>query len=422
MRSSAKFWQVFRRSNFLSEIAKADPSFLFAMFFILEEKTMNAQKRYAFQCVWPLLVVVLALLLTTGCSLVKIESPGEPLPRRDVNARIMTYDFARHLVDVVEETADTIVVESSDFMIQLNAIRWKIGALSATRDAVFQATPIFSLIDTWTFCRQMTLFFEEGNGKEMFGEWQSAVIYACDSLETEITQIARKSTSAKEYSEYLAFVDDYVSHHHLEDILFRRESTFPALKRHLGIPDSVAVSTVGTLPQVMDNFASSTMIIGEQFPKLTSWKTKLYLKDTGLDTLNVQEHLDSLTVLVDRLASVAENSPQLIDSSFKNLSTHLLPLLKNIDQQRLETLSALGMERAALSESIRQGRMEITADFERISKDLLDSALTHIRKTINSILFFAVIILIIVLGIPFTLGFIVGRTLKKGSVKDEKAL
>jgi hypothetical protein len=37
----------------------------------------------------------------------------------------------------------------------------------------------------------------------------------------------------------------------------------------------------------------------------------------------------------------------------------------------------------------------------------------HARKVINSILFFGLLIIIVVLGAPFTLGFIVGRTIKK---------
>jgi hypothetical protein len=205
-------------------------------------------------------------------------------------------------------------------------------------------SPEAALIDTWTFCKQMTLFFHGGNGKGMFGEWQSIVTDACESLETEINDIARNMLPVQEFKTNEAFVNEYVQEHPLHDISFIRESAFSGWKRYMGIPDSLAVATVGTLPQVLDDFASRTLIYGEQIPQVTSWRADLFVKNNRLDSLKVQERFDSLTVLMERLAAIAENSPQLIDSSFKNLSTHLKPVMENIDRQRLETLEALSLE------------------------------------------------------------------------------
>jgi hypothetical protein len=283
----------------------------------------------------------------------------------------------------------------------------------AVRTAIFQTSPEAALVDTWTFCKQMTLFFHEGHGKNMFGKWQPFVTDACESLEAEIYDIARNTLPEREFKINEVFVNEYVQMHQLHDITFARESAFSGWKDYRGIEDSVAVTTVGSLPQVLDDFASRTLIYGEQIPQMTSWRADLFVKNNQLDSLKIRESLDTLTVLMERFAIIAENSPQLIDSALQNLSTHMKPVLENIDRQRLETLEALSLERAALSETIRRGRMELTADAERISNDLVEKAMTHVRKMINSILFFGLLIIIVVLGIPFTLGFIVGRTIKK---------
>ena len=98
------------------------------------------------------------------CSLITIQSKDEPLSTRELNARILTHEFGTFFFQMVDATADSIITQSDDALVQLNALRWKINAVSECQNANFQAAPMYALIDTWVFTAQMKEFFKIGNG------------------------------------------------------------------------------------------------------------------------------------------------------------------------------------------------------------------------------------------------------------------
>lgn len=77
----------------------------------------------------PLALAVLAVGLA-GCSLVSLKSPEKPLSARDLNARILTHEYAAHFMADIAHAADAIAEASSDPAVRLNALRWKIAAVS----------------------------------------------------------------------------------------------------------------------------------------------------------------------------------------------------------------------------------------------------------------------------------------------------
>ena len=70
------------------------------------------------------------LLSLAGCSLVTLKSPEKPLSARDLNARILTHEFAARFILAVEQTADEMTAGTDDPRIELNTLRWKIGRAS----------------------------------------------------------------------------------------------------------------------------------------------------------------------------------------------------------------------------------------------------------------------------------------------------
>jgi hypothetical protein len=181
------------------------------------------------------------------CSLITFESLDEPLSTRELNARILTHEFGAELFQLVDATADSIITQSDDGLIQLNALRWKINAVSECQNANFQEAPIYALIDTWIFVAQMNGFFKEGNGSSLFGPWQPEVIATSGQLESRIREITQSVTSRIDFSRHQQFVNEYVQANTFETIDFSRESIKPEWHDFWGIEDSTAVKSVGTL-------------------------------------------------------------------------------------------------------------------------------------------------------------------------------
>ena len=81
------------------------------------------------------------------------------------------------------------------------AIMWKIRAVAACQNAIFEAPPIPAFIDLATLGVQMNEFFETGAGKELFGERQQTAIDATRAIRMEMERLVRDALTEKQYSD-----------------------------------------------------------------------------------------------------------------------------------------------------------------------------------------------------------------------------
>jgi len=115
------------------------------------------------------LACALGAALLGGCFSLSVQTPGEPLPPKEIRMRTETRQFAAQISERVQRVADAIGVQSSDAAVQADALRWKIGASVASRGAAYRSVPRLALVDTWTFAAQMDAFFRDGAGRQQFG-------------------------------------------------------------------------------------------------------------------------------------------------------------------------------------------------------------------------------------------------------------
>lgn len=364
-------------------------------------------------------------LFATSCSLfnVDLNTGVEPLPSKELNTRILLHDFANDFSGQVEHVADSIIQVTQDKEMRMHALYWKINATSMSRQVIFQMVPYASLVDTWTFCRQQKDFFTTGAGSSYFGEYQPAVQAVSQKLEDQVAFIARIVSKNKEFNSYSKFVDDFAETHPFEDIQFSRKSLLTELNKALGIPDSAAVGTVGTMPEAISDLSSRMNDYSKQLPKVTRWRTQAWLMEEGVDSVNIVALMDSINLLTSRIAYIADNSPELLDTAMIKLNAQLTPLVNRLDRKWSETLWKLGEERIALinaldsqrvaiSETVSVEREVIMKDLNTLSNELVERSWVHIKQLIVRSLFLILLILIVMLGLPFGLGYLTGRTLK----------
>ena len=108
-------------------------------------------------------MAILCALAVPGlfaCSLLSIRTPDKPLPPREINARMLTREFAGKLAARVEVAAHDIAARAGQPSVEIDALRWKLGTSRASLNAAMQMAPLMALLDTWAFCEQMRLFFD----------------------------------------------------------------------------------------------------------------------------------------------------------------------------------------------------------------------------------------------------------------------
>ncbi len=343
----------------------------------------------------------------SACSLIKIEADVNPLPTNVLNARIMTHDFGGIILKTIDEAADSIIVTSDDAQIQLNALRWKINGISTSRNAIFQTDPILALVDTWIFMLQMQEFLINGAGKDAFGTHQDIAHDAMTLLVTGIDSIVISMVNRKEYDQHKAFVRYFVDTHPLADFSFTRTSVMQAWNDFTNTPDSLAIETVGNLPETVSDLTSRLTYYSNELPLQAQWNTELILREHGLDSLQIGQNLDSLAAMIENLNDLIMQTPELVDSAVVNL----FPLFDRIDQKWSLTLRILQREREILLTALNTERQAVMTDLESISQNVARILMENIKSLIKEILIYIIILSIILLGLPFTMGFLVGRFL-----------
>src|SRR3970282_4067 len=107
-----------------------------------------------------------------GCVSFTLDVSGEKLPPEQLRARIETRQYAADFIERVTRAADIIAEGTEDTRMRATALRWKIGASTASRRAAYRPEPELALVDTWALAVQMEYFFGEGAGRALFGTHQ----------------------------------------------------------------------------------------------------------------------------------------------------------------------------------------------------------------------------------------------------------
>jgi hypothetical protein len=352
-------------------------------------------------------------LLFNQCSLITIESKDDPLSTRELNARILTHEFGTEFFNMVDAATDSIITQSDDGLIQLNALRWKINAVSACQNANFHASPMYALIDTWVFTAQMNEFFKTGHGRTLFEEFQPEVLATSEELASAIRDITQSVSSRRDFTRHQQFVQEYVRSNPFETIDFSRESIKPEWQEFWGIDDSTAVESVGTLAQVVSDLTSRTTSFTEQVPSQAGWKAELMFRQTGMSTDEIIDTMDSLAQLIDKMAFVVENGPVLLDTTMIRMRQEMIPLIRAIDKKWTETLFIFSKERLEITKALQVERAAIMKDLDTTTQALADRAFEYLKVVIKQVLIFAIIIIIVILGLPFLMGYLVGKYIRK---------
>jgi hypothetical protein len=142
---------------------------------------------------------------------------------------------------LIEAAADSIHRLSSDRQVKQNAIRWKLAAVPAMREALFFSDPAVGAVDAWAFTFQMQEYLDTGGGRDLFGEFRPIALRACSKLDSMLTGESTDS-SAHAYSLILrGKIQEWARAHPIENSLLER----PSVVQDLDNLDLAASTSLG---------------------------------------------------------------------------------------------------------------------------------------------------------------------------------
>jgi hypothetical protein len=373
------------------------------------------------------LSLFLAVACLPGCSLITIESPEMPLSEREMNARLSTHRFVEHFIEVVTATADRIseAADASEKQaVALDAIRWKLGATAALTSSGFETSSRDALVDSWAYCAQMTSFFREGAGQSWFGSQHDLALASAVELEGKIADHARRFAAESEAERWEEFVTGYAAATPLPDMSAPRASSVPAFYEFMQIDALEAIETVGSLGQVLESFSTQVSVMGQQVPQEVSWRTDLFLHEQGIGDGSLNAELALLGSRLERVANVADRTPELLDSSLAQLQEEVAALIEALSVERAAVMDSLRGERVAALEALSQEREIILAavsreraatqsDLERYGDKLVEDLFAELEGLAMTAMIGLVALALVVLGVPFGIGVLVGRLARR---------
>lgn len=365
-------------------------------------------------------------LMTTGCSLleVKLESGVVPLPQEQLNMRVFSRDFSRSFYSQVEQTADQIAAAESpdgqDIYLKSNALMWKIYSEQALQRTIFQASPVAAMVDTWALTAQMKDFYESGAGKDLFGVHQGLAIETSKALEAEFERTAKGFLPSRDFNKNRDFIQQYAEQHPIMDMTFSRQSSFNNWLAFREINEFEAVTTFGSVPEVMSDISDRMAMISEQMPKILGWKAELYAMHSNINADELKETLSSISETSARFQQLMAQSPEMMQALAVDMRRELTPLLQQLSDSTDDKLMQLSVERQALElmitkerqaleEMVARERVAAAENLDTISKHTVEVVFQELTKTLKSLILYFVLFLMVVFFAPLGLGVWLGK-------------
>jgi hypothetical protein len=369
-----------------------------------------------FGLVFAAAIVSLAL---SGCSLFSFNSPEKPLTTRDLNTRILVYEFADRFATDVTQTSDAIAAADVEPEIRLSALQWKISAVAANQRAATQIAPQMALLDSWALAIQMRFFLVEGAGAKLFGAKQGDAIATAEGLVVQIEAIGARVTPAKELQRYRTFVAEYAAAHPLADLSFVRGSVVEPWTQASGAEVRL-VDSLGTISEAVSDLGSRMRLYGDRGPSLALWQSELALRRSGYNGERLDAALRRLDERMERLTAMTESAPEALRESTRALrvamgdvahefGVSVDSLMKSLHEERSALTADFSTERAEFVKAFDEQRASVTKDAERVVTATVTSVGQEVRALVRQALFLVILLTVILLGLPFVAGYWVGR-------------
>lgn len=361
---------------------------------------------------------IIQIILMT-ISVITLIQCGSTIPtdtklmRATENNKISSYElrdrlnvFATRFSNMVERSANQISAQTNDPQIKENALLWKMNSIPAANQAIFLSDPLAALIDISALCIQMRYYLSEGNGQELFGEFQSIAIEASNQLEVDVVKIwehARGKANIDSTKNSVNMISDWAETYPVEDISFLRRSVSDTLFSYMEWGGMGLQETVGSIAVSAYDIRERLTIYTDQVPKQARWQAE-YLINKTLDNNNLARSFDNF----DRITKSLEDITKIIEKSPDLASQLQYRTMAQLTAERIAIMDVLKNERMAALADIDRQRMESIKYLETFSGDMLAEVIENSENLIDHF-YWRLFQILVLIYIVFMITFIILR-------------
>jgi len=274
--------------------------------------------------------------------------------------QLANFERGRHFASVIEATADSITMASTDPAIHRRALIWKTTAIPLAHEAALQRDPLLSAIDLWGYAIQQRNYFESGEGAGAFGPQQPMVLSASRRLVEEAENgLARMTKGDTLSANVVDHLESWARDHPIAGPGFARASVITLDWGHLGLPDQNVFGSVATMETTLGAMSNRLSYLNEGMIKQMRWNAELMAGELAASG-RVDSVLNALSQTLNSVSGLANGTPDLLDHQraalFADLTEQRKASLADVDRQRVATLGALTAEREAVLRALSAER------------------------------------------------------------------
>ena len=368
------------------------------------------------------LIVLLAAVSLTGCSLLKVAvATGDPLSKEEMNVRTMTRGFYYDMAAEVARTADSIAQAAPDVATRVAAVRWKIRATRAGVSAAMQGIPDVALADMWILCRRMNEGFAAAPDSLLFGAQSGMARDAAARLDRRAARLARQVLAEERYGLMERFVAQYVRDNPSEEGMEAANTTLAWIEflRENGVEHAYATGSIAeVLADVNDRVSSQT----QQLASSVGWSKDILEMQLQQDSLRMEvgARLDSLERSFTRIVVVAEHLPEISDRVLDELNKQVTQLIYTMNYSVDNAFADFDRQRDELQRYVTGERQALVEQLRQTAGEVVRTTLDAVPGLVGKVLLYVVSALAVLIGGPFALGFWLGGVRARAGAKRKE--
>jgi hypothetical protein len=350
--------------------------------------------------------------------------------------RLRIYELPAQFGAIIESASDRIRAESSDPAVRRQALLWKADGIPALYSAALRPDPLAGAFDLFLFIEQMSLYFREGAGKNVFSAQQPLATAAVDRMLAIARETAASLTNDPEVlKRRTALVEQFARSHPIEGAFSSRDTALIELARLSESKNSGTLASVGLATETLSDISLRLNAYVTLLPKVARWQGELAADEVmGRDSLRgtlddfdaMGEAARSANSLLGDIPGVARDAGgpigELLDQQRKELLAAVdrerLTMTSFITSEREAALAKVSEERRAAMASVTQERIAALAAVDALVKTSIEDASGRARN-ISNYVFWRALILIAVAALLFAAAYRLARgRRRRGDARD----
>ncbi|MFV0290948.1 MAG: hypothetical protein ACK5IJ_08655 [Mangrovibacterium sp.] len=363
-------------------------------------------------------LMISLMMFISSCSLLEftMSTEGVPLTKEELSKRFAVRTFSSDFIARVSQVADSVAAQSEQVEGRKNAIKWKLSVANTISPIAFQSKGDLAIIETWLFCEQMQDFFETTTLDSLFEKKDVQAIRECALGGTEQMQkIAKRLLSAEGYAASVQLIEIKRKQNPFTSLDFTAQGVSALYQEFLQIPDSMMVSGVGTVPELISDLTDRMGMYGKQVQRNVEWKSDIIGMSWETDSMAQQflQKTDTLTALLNAIAEIARDSPELANQIAANMNEQLRPIISDASVLMHQSMQEFDHQRDSIQRFLNVQREAIQRDIvvsgDSLMHSAADSLACFVRKISFAIVLVVILLIVLLFGLPFFLGYFIAK-------------